>query len=73
MVETMGAGFLISPENDLRYVEAFVGLEKVIKILEERFRVGVYLVGAQSNRFETPLRLKFSIEYFNRQDNTWMF
>jgi hypothetical protein len=73
MVETLGAGVLFSPENDLRYIEAFVGLEKVIKILEERFRLGVYLVGAQSNRFEAPLRLKFSIEYFNRQDNTWMF
>lgn len=73
MVETVGGGFLVSPENNLQYAEAFVGIEKIVKILEERFRVGVYLVGAQSNRFEAPLRFKFSIEYFNRQDNTWMF
>lgn len=73
MVETIGAGLLYSPENNLKYIEAFVGIEKVIKLLEERFRLGVYLIGAQSNRFEAPLRIKFSIEYFNRQDNTWMF
>lgn len=73
MVETVGGGFLYSPENNLRYIEAFAGLEKVIKILDERFRIGIYVVGAEANKFATPVRLKFSIEYFNRQDNTWMF
>ncbi len=73
LVETAGGGFLISPENNLRYAEAFVGIEKLVKIFNERFRVGIYAVAAQSNRFEAPIRLKFSVEYFNRYTNSWLF
>jgi len=73
LVETFGGGFLISPENKLRYFEAFAGLERSIKLFNQQIRLGFYLVGAQSNRFDVPLRLKFSLEFYNRETNRWSF
>lgn len=73
LVETVGGGFLISPENNLKYFEAFAGLERTIKIVKQPIRLGLYAVAAQSNRFEVPVRFKFSIEFYNRENNSWSF
>jgi hypothetical protein len=70
--ETAGAGILYAPERDLRYIEFFAGIESpVIKILRERFKLGVFVVGSLSNSFRNPVQLKFSIRQWDRKKNRW--
>lgn len=73
LVEAVGGGFLISPENRLKYFEAYAGLERSFRFFSQQLRLGFYLVGAQSNRFEVPLRLKFSLEFYDKENNRWSF
>jgi hypothetical protein len=69
--EVVGAGFLIAPERNLRYVEAFAGLEKNFKFLRDRYKVGVYVVFSTANQFNNPVRLKLGFQQFNRRKNSW--
>jgi hypothetical protein len=69
--ESAGAGFLIAPERNLRYIEAFAGLEKRITILKQPIRLGLWGVASYANQFKNPLQLKFSIRYYNFQRDRW--
>lgn len=73
LMEVAGGGFLFAPERKLNYIEAFVGIEKIIRLWKERFKLGVYVVGAESNSFRQKFQIKFSLEYYNRQTNTWRY
>lgn len=72
--ESAGAGFLIAPERNLRYFEAFVGIElKPFNIFKEKFKLGVFVVGSVSNQpTQVPIQLKFSIRQWDRRGNRWL-
>jgi hypothetical protein len=69
--ELVGGGFFYSKEKNLRYFETFAGLEKVIKLFNERYKVGVYGVFTYSNQFKTVPQLKVSFNRFNRTKANW--
>ncbi len=71
LFESAGAGILIAPERNLRYVEAFVGLEKRVTILRQPLRLGIWGVASYANQFKNPLQLKFSIRFYNFQRDSW--
>ncbi len=62
--EIAGTGFLIAPERDLRYVEVFAGIERVIKWPFNpltKFKLGVYVVGSAANQFHNPVQFKIGV------------
>ena len=72
--EIAGGGFLIAPERDLRYFEAFAGVEKVIKWPFNpiyKFKLGVYVVGSAANQFRNPVQFKIGITSWDRRNNKW--
>jgi hypothetical protein len=71
--EVAGAGFLYVPERKFQYSELYGGLNRVFKVGRERLRLGVYYVVGQSNDFGLQSRIKFSIEPYNQNRNTWSF
>ena len=72
--EIAGGGFLIAPERDLRYFEAFAGVEKVIKWPFNpiyKLKLGVYVVGSAANQFRNPVQFKIGITSWDRRNNRW--
>jgi hypothetical protein len=71
--EMAGAGFLYVPERKYQYAEVYFGFNRIFKIGRERIRLGSYYVIGQSNDFGIRNGIKFSIEPYNQNRNTWSF
>jgi len=71
VMEVAGGGILYLPERKLKYIEGFVGLEKVLKFWTERYKLGVYVVGSVANQFNNPIQIKIAVEHFNKRKNSW--
>ena len=72
--EIAGAGFLQAPEFNLRYVEIFAGIERVFKWpfnAASKFKLGVYVVGSASNKFNNPLTFKLGVTGWDKRRNRW--
>lgn len=73
--EVIGTGFLIAPERNLRYVEAFAGLERVFKWPFNpltKFKLGVYVAGSAANKFNNPIQFKISFSKWDWVRNKWL-
>lgn len=73
IIEVAGAGLLYTKERNMQYVEAFVGIEKIIRLWNERFKIGVFFVGAQSNLYSYSPQFKFTIENYDKVSNKWPY
>lgn len=72
--EVGGAGFLIAPERNLKYVEAFAGIERVFKVpfnTLSKFKLGVYIVTSAANTFSNPVQFKVGITSWDIKRNKW--
>lgn len=72
--EVGGGGFLIAPERNLRYAEAFAGVERVFKWPFNplsKFKLGVYVVGSVANQFNNAVQFKVGITTWDKQGNKW--
>lgn len=66
-----GASTLYIKESDYRYVEGFIGLEKVFKVQRSRMRIGVYFVEATSNYSSIAPRVKFAVNRYSLRNKNW--
>lgn len=73
LTETAGGGMLYSKEHNLFYMEAFAGIEYPFNFINERMRLGLFVVQAVSNNFKSPPQLKFTIEVYDRANNKWNY
>lgn len=71
LLEVAGGGVLYAPERNLKYAEAFFGVEKILRFWRERYKIGGYMVGSVANQFKNPVQFKISIEKFDRRKNSW--
>jgi hypothetical protein len=74
ITEIAGAGFLIAPERELKYVEAFAGIEKVFTWPFNpltKVKLGVYVVGSAANKFNNPVQFKVGLTTWDRFRNRW--
>lgn len=71
LLEVAGGGILYAPERNLKYAEAFFGIEKILRFWRERYKIGGYMVGSVANQFKNPVQFKISIEKFDRRKNSW--
>jgi len=72
--EVGGGGFLIAPERNLRYAEAFAGVERAFKWPfnpVSRFKLGVYVVGSVANQFQNNVQFKIGITTWDKERNKW--
>ena len=72
--EVAGAGFLVAPERDLRYAEAFAGIERVFKWPFNplsKFKIGIYVVGSAANQFHNPVHFKVGLTTWDKVRNKW--
>lgn len=71
--ESAGVNALYAPERrNMLFYEAYAGVDKLIRIWRERFKLGIYYCVGYSNIFEKPrYGLKLNFEYFDRRNNTW--
>lgn len=72
--EVAGAGMLIAPERNLRYVEGFAGIERVFKwpfSPMAKFKLGVYIVSSAANTFSNPVQFKVGITTWDKIKNKW--
>jgi Family of unknown function (DUF5686)/CarboxypepD_reg-like domain len=73
--EIAGAGFLIAPERNLRYVEISAGIERIFKIpfnVQGKFKLGVYVVGSAANTpGHNPVQFKIGITSWDIRNNKW--
>ncbi|NJK83024.1 MAG: hypothetical protein HC912_03610 [Saprospiraceae bacterium] len=69
-----GGGFLWVQENNFRYEEAFLGLERIFKLgVRRRLRLGMYYVAANSSRNPFGSSFKFSIDIIDTWKRNWDF
>lgn len=72
--EVAGGGFLFAPERDLRYFEAFAGVERVFKWPFNpltKFKLGIYVTGSVANQFSSPVQFKVGLTTWDRKKNRW--
>ena len=73
--EIAGGGILFAPErNNLRYVEAFAGIERVFKYpfgQLGKFKVGVYVTGSAANQFKNPVQFKIGVTTWDKVKGKW--
>jgi hypothetical protein len=72
--EVAGAGFLFAPERNLKYIEAFAGIERVFKWPFNplaKFKLGVYVVGSAANKLNNPIQFKVGLTTWDYRKNKW--
>ncbi|HEV8284345.1 MAG TPA: DUF5686 and carboxypeptidase regulatory-like domain-containing protein [Chitinophagaceae bacterium] len=72
--EIIGSGFLVAPEKNLRYVEAFAGIERIFKWPFDplsKFKLGIYVAGSAANKYNNPIQFKIGLTTWDKQRNKW--
>lgn len=73
LVECGGGGFLFSKERNMRYLEVYVGIEKMLKLFKERVRIGVFYVANINNAYRNNPEIKFTVEVYDKIRNRWPY
>lgn len=73
LYERAGANFLYAPErNNMVFYEGYFGLDKIIRIWKDRYKIGIYYTAGYSNLFDKPrFGFKINFEYYDRFNNKW--
>lgn len=66
-----GAGMLIIPEQDFAHFEIFGGLERIIRIRKQLFRLGVYAVTKDDTFSKADYTFKFGVSFYNSYTKKW--
>jgi hypothetical protein len=73
LMEIAGGGLLYVPENNLQYIEGFVGIEKVIRLWESRYKIGVVFCTSYANRNPNPFQFKITFDQYDIRRNSWSY
>jgi hypothetical protein len=71
--EVAGASAMYCFDQNYQHAEVFFGLERVFRVWNDRFRLGVYYALSESNKYKPNHGIKFSVEYYNKRTNRWNF
>lgn len=73
LYERAGVNLLYAPERrNLFFYEGYVGIDKLVRIWRDRFKVGIYYTAGYANLFEKPrFGFKINFEYYDRLNNKW--
>lgn len=68
-----GAGTMSIPKQNFYHFEMFAGIEKVIRIRKQLFRLGIYSVTADNTLSNPNLTFKIGISPFNNYSKKWTY
>jgi hypothetical protein len=71
--ELAGSAFIAIPSENFIHQEIFVGIQKQIRIKEQLFRLGAFLVTSDSNLDKANYTFKFGISYWNTYTKKWSY
>jgi hypothetical protein len=71
--EAFGIGALRIADEDFFHAEAFAGLEKVIRIKKQLFRIGVYAVTADNTLSDAKITWKVGFSFFDPYSGRWSY
>lgn len=69
--ETIGGSFLTIPDSKFVQAELYVGLERVIRIRKQRFKLGVYAVSAASTFSQADFQFKIGVNFYDSFRGKW--
>jgi len=68
-----GAGAMSIPQQNFYHFEMFAGIERVIRIKKQLFRLGIYGVTADNTLSNPDITLKIGISPFNSYTKKWTY
>ncbi|MFM7638603.1 MAG: DUF5686 family protein [Bacteroidota bacterium] len=73
LYERAGVNVLYAPERrNLFFYEGYAGVDKLVRIWRDRFKIGIYYTAGYANVFEKPrCGFKINFEYYDRLNNKW--
>ena len=73
LYESAGISALYAPERrNMLYYEMYVGIDKLIRIWREKYKIGIYYCVGYSNLWNGPrAAFKINFESYNRSSNSW--
>ena len=71
--EIAGSALIAIPSENFIHQEIFVGIQKQIRIKEQLFRLGAFLVTSDSNLDKAQYTFKFGISYWNTYTKKWSY
>jgi hypothetical protein len=71
--EIAGSALIAIPSENFIHQEFFVGIQKQIRIKEQLFRLGAFLVTSDSNLDKAQYTFKFGISYWNTYTKKWSY
>lgn len=71
--EIAGSALIAIPSENFIHQEIFVGIQKQIRIKEQLFRLGAFLVTSDSNLDKAQYTFKFGISYWNTYTKKWNY
>ncbi|MBI3509580.1 MAG: carboxypeptidase-like regulatory domain-containing protein [Bacteroidetes bacterium] len=69
----VGGGVLMIPDQKFTHEEFFLGLERIVRIKKQLFRIGVFAVTADSNVTKAAITYKVGISYYNTFTRKWSY
>lgn len=73
ITSSVGGGLLMIPSQNFYHQEFFVGLERVVRIKKQLFRVGVFAVTADNNLVKPAVTWKVGISFYNSFTRKWSY
>jgi hypothetical protein len=61
------------PKQDFYHFEMFAGIEKVIRIKKQLFRLGIYAVTADNTLSSPDITFKIGISPFDNYSKKWTY
>jgi hypothetical protein len=71
--EAAGAAFIAIPNQHFAHAEIYLGLEKVFRIKEQIFRVGVYGCTSDSSLGKANYEFKVGFNFYNTYSKKWSY
>lgn len=68
-----GGGTMLIPTLDFEHVEVFGGIEKIIRIKKQLFRLGIYAVTSGNTYEKGKFTVKVGLDFFNSYTQKWIY